>query len=62
MKDGEFVRIAIFRLRDCAKRMLELSEQVESRALHHRLSLLSGELSTLATQLAEESADAADDE
>lgn len=61
MADGEFVRIAIFKLEDCAKRMLELSEQVQSRALHHRLSLLSRELSDLARALAEGGADATGD-
>jgi hypothetical protein len=62
MADGEFVRIAIFKLEDCSKRMLELSEQVQSRSLHHRLSLLSRELSDLAKELAEGIADGTADE
>jgi hypothetical protein len=62
MADGEFVRAAIFKLEDCATLMLELSDQVQSRSLHHRLSLLSRELSDLARALAEGIADPPADE
>lgn len=51
MIDGEFLRIAIFRLEDCAKRILELSEQVQSRPLRQRLFSLSRELTKHADAL-----------
>ena len=53
MVDSELVRIAVFRLDDCAKRLLELAEQVQSRPLRRRLSMLSRELEGHAKALAD---------
>lgn len=53
MEDTEFVRIAIFRIEDCSKRLLELAEQVQSRPLRHRLSKLSRELEEHARALSD---------
>lgn len=57
MADGEFVRIAMFRLRDCARRMQELSEQVDSPALQQRLERLSREIAAFAQELADDSSE-----
>lgn len=54
MPDTEYLRIAIFRLEDCSKRLLEVSEQVRSRALRQRLLTLSRELAKHADALAGE--------
>jgi hypothetical protein len=51
--DDEFVRIAIFRLEHCSKWLLELSEQVQSRALRRRLLQLSRQLTAHAEALAD---------
>lgn len=59
MVDTELIRIAIFRLDDCANRLLELSEQVESRTLRQRLLMLSRELAKHAEALADGGADPA---
>jgi hypothetical protein len=61
MVDSEFMRIAIFRLEDCARRLLELGEQVQSRALRQRLLTLSRELSKHADALADGGVDPAAD-
>jgi hypothetical protein len=54
MPDTEYLRIAIFRLEDCAKRLLEVSEQVQSRSLRQQLLTLSRELNRHADGLAVE--------
>jgi hypothetical protein len=54
MPDTEYLRIAIFRLEDTAKRLLEVSEQVQSRALRRKLLTLSRELTKDADALAVE--------
>jgi hypothetical protein len=44
MDDAEIARMASFKLRECAKRMLELAEQVESNPLRDRLAVLARQL------------------
>ena len=53
MKDKELIYMAGFKLEECAKRMLELADEVESNALRNHLSLLSRQLLEHARRLGE---------